>query len=40
MNADFLLVPELSYGAAQLILIGVTVLWHRAPGPDIIGRIR
>jgi hypothetical protein len=34
------LVPELSYGAAVLILIAVTVLWQRAAPADIIGNIR
>lgn len=40
VDADFLLVPELSYGATRLILVGVTVLWHRLPGADIIGSKR
>ena len=40
VDADFLLVPELSYGAALLILVGVTVLWRRGARADIIGNIR
>ena len=40
VDADFLPVPELTYGAALLILICVTVLWHRAAQADIIGNER
>ena len=40
VDADFLLVPELAYGAALLILLCVTVLWHRAAEADIISNDR